>query len=104
MPSKEEMLQNLNAEIEERHTKFFNGAPMIGKMSHQSWPHFYRSYIENLLQVTKSKPIKPVLLDIYDESRALSYSDILNYRNYNYDVIDDETYVKTSIQKKKLHE
>lgn len=64
---------------------------------HQLWPEYMRSYFDNLVQLTNLTPIRPVLLDIYDECRALSYNDMKNYRKYRYQIIDDLTYVKEEV-------
>ncbi|XP_063708631.1 senecionine N-oxygenase-like [Culicoides brevitarsis] len=89
LPTKDEMYQELHEEMQIRHSK-----GMFGKRMHQLWPDFMRSYIDDVVRIADLKPILPVLLDIYDESRALSYSDIKNYRNYRYLVLDDRSYVK----------
>lgn len=83
------MLEELKTEMRERHLKAYKGKKM-----HQLWPDYMRDYINNLVQLASLPPIKPVLLDIYDESRALSYKDMKNYRNYRYKIIDDRMYLK----------
>uniref|UniRef100_A0A336MIW8 Flavin-containing monooxygenase n=1 Tax=Culicoides sonorensis TaxID=179676 RepID=A0A336MIW8_CULSO len=67
LPSKHEMYQELNHEIEDRIGKGYSGRRM-----HQLWPDYMRNYIDDLVRIGALNGIKPVLLDIYDESRALS--------------------------------
>lgn len=86
LPTKNEMYEELQAESEDRKSKG-------GKKMHQQWPYYMRSYIDDLVRIANLTPIKPVLIDIYDESRALSLNDIANYRKYKYHRIDEQTYV-----------
>lgn len=89
LPTKNEMYEELEADIEDRHLKGYKGKKM-----HQLWPDYMRRYLDGLVKFAHLTPIKPVLLEIYDESRALSYNDIKNYRKYKYQIIDDQRYLR----------
>lgn len=83
------MYEELSVETTDRLKKGYRGKKM-----HQLWPEFMRQYIDTIVDLAKLVPVKPVLLDIYDESRALSYSDVKKYRTYRYVILNDHEYVK----------
>lgn len=51
-----------------------------------------RKYYTDLAELAEIDHIRPVLIDVYFRSAYLRVNDPKNYRQYNYQIVDDYTF------------
>lgn len=90
LPSTDEMRQNMNDDVYQRQVLGYKKRKM-----HQLGKDFMRIYLGELATMTNNDPIKPVIFDIYYRRQLLMQQDLRHYKDYNYQIIDDDTFLET---------
>lgn len=88
LPSTEEMRLNTNQDIENRIAKGYTKRQM-----HMMGPD-QQSYYNDLAEDAQITPIPPVLVKLRDLSVKRLYDDLLNFREDQYKIIDENNFVK----------
>ncbi|XP_055596845.1 uncharacterized protein LOC129746927 [Uranotaenia lowii] len=88
LPSRQEMLADTEKDIAERRSR---GIPK--KCMHKMMDDFQARYYEDLATTADLKPIKPVVIKLFDQCVDRLREDCLGYKDDFYEVLNDEEFV-----------
>uniref|UniRef100_A0A182QE24 Flavin-containing monooxygenase n=1 Tax=Anopheles farauti TaxID=69004 RepID=A0A182QE24_9DIPT len=91
LPSRQEMLEAWQLDQNERKERF-----LLGKLSHMLAGDLQQRYYDDLARIASIEPLKPVLSKMHADCISSKNEDV-NFRNYEYRVIDDENFTKVKI-------
>ncbi|XP_053674895.1 senecionine N-oxygenase-like [Anopheles nili] len=89
MPSKKEMLDDYEREMNERWSK-----GLKKRQAHMMGAEYQRTYYRSLAERAKIEPIPEVMTNIHIDSSIRKKEDLQNYRDDVYRILDDETFVR----------
>lgn len=90
LPSKELMYADLYDDLQQRENKGYTK-----RQAHLMGPDQF-DYYEDLAKQAKTTPIPPVIVKLRDESVKRLYDDLINFRDDNYKILNDNTFVKVN--------
>ncbi|CAG9766253.1 unnamed protein product [Ceutorhynchus assimilis] len=90
LPSKEEMRMHTEKDMENRKAKGYTKRQM-----HMMGPD-QQSYYNDLAEDADTAPIPPVLVKLRDLSVQRLYDDLINFREDQYRIVDENSFVKVS--------
>lgn len=90
LPSADEMRMHTQKDIENRQAKGYTKRQM-----HMMGPD-QESYYNDLAQEADTEPIPPVLIKLRDLSVKRLYDDLLNFREDQYRIVDDNNFIKVA--------
>ncbi|XP_050294534.1 senecionine N-oxygenase [Anthonomus grandis grandis] len=90
LPSKEAMNEDTQADIQARLSKGYNKRQM-----HMMGPD-QESYYNQLAEEANTSPIPPVMVKLRDLSVKRLYDDLLNFRDDQYRIVDEQNFVKVT--------
>ncbi|XP_059622652.1 senecionine N-oxygenase [Phlebotomus argentipes] len=89
MPSRQEMLEDTQREMEER----FQKRGYKKRHAHMMGPD-QGKYYADLAECAGLVPLKPVITKLHNESSQKFLDDLTNFRNDVYEIVDDETFIQ----------
>ncbi|XP_050079524.1 senecionine N-oxygenase-like [Anopheles maculipalpis] len=96
LPTKQEMLNAWQTDQDERKQR-----GLTGKLTHMLAGDLQQRYYDDLARIAGIEPLKPVLAKMHADCINSKNEDV-NFRNYEYRIIDDENFTKVKIQPKPL--
>uniref|UniRef100_A0A1B0D7G2 Flavin-containing monooxygenase n=1 Tax=Phlebotomus papatasi TaxID=29031 RepID=A0A1B0D7G2_PHLPP len=89
MPSRKEMIEDTQREMEER----FQKRGYKKRHAHMMGPD-QGKYYADLAECAGLVPLKPVITKLHNESSQKFLDDLTNFRNDVYEIVDDETFIQ----------
>lgn len=90
LPTKETMREDTEKDMRARWRRGYTK-----RQAHMMGPD-QRTYYDDLALAANTSPIPPVIVKLRDESVKRLYDDLINFRKYRYQIIDDENFVKVN--------
>uniref|UniRef100_A0A182IWY2 Flavin-containing monooxygenase n=1 Tax=Anopheles atroparvus TaxID=41427 RepID=A0A182IWY2_ANOAO len=91
LPSREEMLEEWKRDTSEREAR-----GLTGKLTHMLAGDLQQRYYDELARIAQIESLKPVLAKMHADCITSKNEDV-NFRSYEYHVIDDENFTKVKI-------
>ncbi|KAL1513029.1 hypothetical protein ABEB36_002513 [Hypothenemus hampei] len=88
LPSTEEMRMHTRKDIENRQSRGY-----VKRQMHMMGPD-QQSYYNELAEEAKTTPIPPVMVKLRDLSVRRLYDDLINFREDQYRIVDDNNFIK----------
>lgn len=96
LPTKQEMLDAWQTDQDERKRR-----GLTGKLTHMLAGDLQQRYYDDLARIAGIEPLKPVLAKMHADCINSKNEDV-NFRNFEYRIIDDENFAKVKIPPKPL--
>jgi hypothetical protein len=87
LPSKQDMIQDTQEDLKQRELM-----KLPERYSHHMFGKLQWDYHEKVSQIGQIKPIRKVVIDIYEELSRLRTSDVVGYKDYNFVIESDSKY------------
>lgn len=87
LPSREDMLKDMNRDMNARWAR-----GLTAKKAHSMGKDYQDMYFAELAMSAEVKPIKPVILKMYNRNRENQVKDFQNYRKYKFTILNEENF------------